>query len=747
MKKKILSILLVLCISLVPTLLVACEGGEEQGGGGGGTTDIGSLPAADVDVTVEHVPSISYDTSDDPVTDASIKTDTLLVSYDIDETLTLYLDKETNVTVSDGETYTANGKRYNEYTVTATGAGDYNLYFVTADEELAASYTYTVSEAYPARTRFPAMTGLGQSNNSSTGIANAHDPSIIEVTEDGQSVYYTFGTDNYSQYGYAIRRSTDLINWSYVGVAIPGFNESGAAPSDSNPITESNELYDIYEIVSSDANWAANTADSLDENNWTLWAPNVVEAYGGGYWLYGCWTVNFGQGHSIIFQCYSESITGPYELVYTENNNPAIILYSYDGWEAGANALDPFIYYDTDGKMYMAYGSFSNFGIYAVELDPQTGLRKDGLEGDDLLSGSTVSAAQRYGTQLVSNATEGPTISYHEDVALYSGDPTAYDKSNVTYEDRYYLMTSSGSLSDEIGQEGYNMRSYSSTTATGTYAAKNGGSIRLINATGFVKQPNPILSRKDIDALGEFVKTYKAKGLATINVKEDAVQSSIAKFLTEDEMKKILSRAKAQPGDLLLIVADKNETVFAALGALRLYLAEKAHLIDESKYDILWITEFPQFEYSEEEGRFVAMHHPFTMPKEEDLPLIDTNPAAVRAKAYDLVINGQETGGGSIRIHSKEVQNKMFEALGFTEERIQKMFGWFVTALNYGTPPHGGLAFGLDRLIMLLTKTDNIKDVIAFPKVQNASDLMTEAPSEVEDRQLKDLNILLGERK
>lgn len=472
MKKKILSILLVLCISLVPTLLVACDEGETGGEG----TDIGSLPAADVGVTVEHVPSVMYDTSDYQVTDESIKTDTLLVSYDIDETLTLYLDKETNVTVSDGETYTANGKRYNEYTVTATGAGDYNVYFVTADEELAASYTYTVSEAYPARTRFPAMTGLGQSNNSSTGIANAHDPSIIEVTEDGQSVYYTFGTDNYSQYGYAIRRSTDLINWSYVGVAIPGFNESGAAPSDSNPITESNELYDIYEIVSSDANWAANTADPLDENNWTLWAPNVVEAYGGGYWLYGCWTVNFGQGHSIIFQCYSESITGPYELVYTENNNPAIILYSYDGWEAGANALDPFIYYDTDGKMYMAYGSFSNFGIYAVELDPQTGLRKDGLEGDDLLSGSTVSAAQRYGTQLVSNATEGPTISYHEDVALYSGDPTAYDKSNVTYEDRYYLMTSSGSLSDDIGQEGYNMRSYSSTTATGTYAAKNGGS-------------------------------------------------------------------------------------------------------------------------------------------------------------------------------------------------------------------------------------------------------------------------------
>lgn len=272
-------------------------------------------------------------------------------------------------------------------------------------------------------------------------------------------------------------------------------------------------------------------------------------------------------------------------------------------------------------------------------------------------------------------------------------------------------------------------------------AAAQGGSVRLINAKAFVRQPDPVLSRKDIDALGEFVKTYKAKGLATVSVRDDGVQSSIAKFLTADEMNAVLSRAGAEPGDLLLIVADKNDVVFASLGALRLHLAEKAHLIDENKYDILWITEFPQFEYSEEEGRLVAMHHPFTMPKVEDLPLLDTDPAAVRAKAYDLVINGQEAGGGSIRIHSKEVQNKMFEALGFTDEKIEKMFGWFVTALNYGTPPHGGLAFGLDRLIMLLTKTDNIKDVIAFPKVQNASDLMTEAPSGVEERQLKDLKI------
>lgn len=272
-------------------------------------------------------------------------------------------------------------------------------------------------------------------------------------------------------------------------------------------------------------------------------------------------------------------------------------------------------------------------------------------------------------------------------------------------------------------------------------AVKNGGSVRLINATGFSAQPSPILSRKDIDALGEFVKTYKAKGLATIIVKEDGVQSSVAKFLTKEEIDAIIDRASAKPGDALFIVADKNDVVFASLGALRLHLAEKAHLIDENKYDILWITEFPQFEYSEEEGRLVAMHHPFTMPKVEDLPLMKTNPAEVRAKAYDLVINGQEAGGGSIRIHSKEVQNLMFETLGFTKEKIDKMFGWFVTALNYGTPPHGGLAFGLDRLIMLLTKTDNIKDVIAFPKVQNASDLMTEAPSEVEDRQLKDLCI------
>lgn len=276
-----------------------------------------------------------------------------------------------------------------------------------------------------------------------------------------------------------------------------------------------------------------------------------------------------------------------------------------------------------------------------------------------------------------------------------------------------------------------------------TGAIKAGGSVRLINAKGFGK----ILSRRDIDALGEFVKTYKAKGLAWISVKEDGLQSAITKFLDEDTVNAILKRANAEVGDILFFCADaKNEVVYASLGALRLHLAEKANLIDKSGYDILWVTEFPMFEYSEEEKRLIAVHHPFTSPKTEDLPLVETEPLKVRAKAYDLVINGQEAGGGSIRIHSREVQKRMFNALGFTDEQIQDRFGFFVDAFNYGTPPHGGLAFGLDRLIMLLSKTDNIKDVIAFPKVQNASDLMTDAPSAVEPKQLKELSIKINEK-
>ncbi len=276
-----------------------------------------------------------------------------------------------------------------------------------------------------------------------------------------------------------------------------------------------------------------------------------------------------------------------------------------------------------------------------------------------------------------------------------------------------------------------------------TGAVKNGGSVRIINAKGFNKG---ILSRRDIDGLGEFVKTYKAKGLAWIAVKEDGLQSSILKFLDEKTIAALMERANAEVGDIIFFVADKNEVVYAALGALRLRLAEIAKLIDENTYDILWVTEFPMLEWDEEENRCVAVHHPFTSPKTEDLPLLDTEPLKVRAKAYDLVINGQEAGGGSVRIHSREVQKKMFNVLGFTDEQIEERFGFFVNAFNYGTPPHGGLAFGLDRLVMLLSKTDNIKDVIAFPKVQNASDLMTEAPSPVEMKQLNELAIKIDEQ-
>ncbi len=279
-----------------------------------------------------------------------------------------------------------------------------------------------------------------------------------------------------------------------------------------------------------------------------------------------------------------------------------------------------------------------------------------------------------------------------------------------------------------------------------TGAVAKGGSVRMINAKGFVKSDNPVLSRRDIDALTDFVKTYRAKGLAWIAIKEDGIQSVITKFMPQEVVDALLARAGAEVGDILFFCADANDVVYASLGALRLHLAEIAGLIDYSKYDVLWVTDFPLLEYSEEEKRYVAMHHPFTSPKTEDLHLLDSSPQDVRAKAYDLVINGQEAGGGSIRIHSREVQRKMFNVLGFSNEQIEERFGFFVNAFNYGTPPHGGLAFGLDRLTMLLTDTDNIKDVIAFPKVQNASDLMTGAPGVVETKQLNELSLKIKEQ-
>ena len=269
-------------------------------------------------------------------------------------------------------------------------------------------------------------------------------------------------------------------------------------------------------------------------------------------------------------------------------------------------------------------------------------------------------------------------------------------------------------------------------------AVANGGAVRAINAKGLVSK----MTRKDMDAYGEFVKSYGAKGLAWAMVKPEGVTSSFFKFLTEDEQKAILAKLNAEEGDVLFFVAsDKPKVTFDALGALRCELASKYELFDKSQYDFLWVTEFPMFEWSEEEQRLVAMHHPFTSPMVEDFGLLDTDPINVRSNAYDMVINGQEAGGGSIRIHNPELQKKIFNLIGLTQEQIKEKFGFFVDAFKYGAPPHGGLAFGLDRMTMLCGQIDNIKDVIAFPKVQNASCLMSDAPSAVDPQQLADLKI------
>ncbi len=269
-----------------------------------------------------------------------------------------------------------------------------------------------------------------------------------------------------------------------------------------------------------------------------------------------------------------------------------------------------------------------------------------------------------------------------------------------------------------------------------------GKSVRAINAKGFASK----LSRKDLDGLSEVAKTFGAKGLAWLSKTGTEVRSSFNKFLTEEIIAKLTERMDLQDGDVLLFAADKDTVVFNTLGGIRLYLGDKYNLYDRQSYDILWIVDFPMFEYSEEEGRYVAMHHPFTAPKDEDLYLLDSDPTKMRAKAYDIVINGQEAGGGSIRIHSRELQKKIFNVLSFTDEDIERKFGFFVNAFNYGTPPHGGLALGLDRFTMLLTGTDSIKDVIAFPKVQNASCLMSEAPSTVDKKQLDELYLTVSDK-
>lgn len=266
-----------------------------------------------------------------------------------------------------------------------------------------------------------------------------------------------------------------------------------------------------------------------------------------------------------------------------------------------------------------------------------------------------------------------------------------------------------------------------------------GGSVRGINVKGGAS-----FTRKEIDALGEFVKSYRAKGLAWLKWNESGeISSSYAKFLTEAENESIKTALEAAPGDLLLIVADKDSVVFDALGALRCHCADKLGLLDPMEFKFLWVTEFPLLEYSEEDGRFYAKHHPFTMPMDEDLQYIDSDPGRVRAKAYDIVLNGTELGGGSIRIHSAEIQAKMFEVLGFTPEDANNKFGFLLEAFKYGVPPHGGLAFGLDRLVALSLGLTDIRDVIAFPKVQNASELMSKCPTATDEKSLAELGIAI----
>ena len=272
-----------------------------------------------------------------------------------------------------------------------------------------------------------------------------------------------------------------------------------------------------------------------------------------------------------------------------------------------------------------------------------------------------------------------------------------------------------------------------------TSALEQGGSVRGINAEGQGAMP-----RKKIDKLVEFAKGYGAKGLAYLSVQEDgSYKSSFAKFMTEEELKNLVAAMDGKPGDLLLFAADKNKIVWNVLGALRLEIAKELDLLDPNQYNFLWITEFPLLEWSDEENRYMAMHHPFTMPMEEDWDKIDTDPGAVRAKAYDIVLNGTELGGGSVRIHQSDIQEKMFEVLGFTKERAHEQFGFLLDAFSYGVPPHAGLAYGLDRLVMHMVHADSIRDVIAFPKVKDASCLMTEAPGTVDAKQLEELEIKL----
>ncbi len=272
-----------------------------------------------------------------------------------------------------------------------------------------------------------------------------------------------------------------------------------------------------------------------------------------------------------------------------------------------------------------------------------------------------------------------------------------------------------------------------------TGAVANGGSVRCIVAEGLGEK----MTRKTLDSLSEYVKTYRAKGMAWIVVEEGNLRSQITKFFSEEEINAILKKTGAKVGDAILIIADKDQVVYDALGNLRLEVARRFDLIDKSKFNFLWVTDFPLFEYSEEEDRYVAKHHPFTHPVDEDIPMLETNPGAVRAKAYDIILNGTEIGGGSLRIFQTNLQERMFKALGFTTEEAWERFGFLMEAFKYGTPPHGGLAYGLDRLVMIMAGCDSIRDVIPFPKVQTAAELMSGSPSNVDPKQLEELAIAI----
>ncbi|MEG1944106.1 MAG: aspartate--tRNA ligase [Oscillospiraceae bacterium] len=288
-----------------------------------------------------------------------------------------------------------------------------------------------------------------------------------------------------------------------------------------------------------------------------------------------------------------------------------------------------------------------------------------------------------------------------------------------------------------FGMELVNISAIAATCGFSVFsdAVKNGGCVRAINAKGLADR----LTRKEIDKLAEFVKSYKAKGLAYTRITTDARSSSFEKNMTEQEIEAIDAALNAQKGDVLFFVADKDAVVFDSLGALRCEIAKKFDMIEKGRFDLLWVVEFPLFEYSEEDGRYYAKHHPFTAPMESDVDKVEADPASCRAQAYDIVMNGTEVGGGSIRINDPSLQRRMFKALGFSEERMTEQFGYLIEAYKYGAPPHGGLAYGLDRLVMLLLQKDSIRDVIAFPKVQNASELMTNCPATVDEKQLEEL--------